>query len=137
MSELNLTNLQKAVLSLDTSIAVLRRKQQVATPDDEMDVLRAGVIQNFEFTYEIAWKAIRRWLMVNISPSVVESITRRELYILAADNGLIDYEKVWMGFNVARNSTSHNYDDAAAADVLVSALSFNDEVKKLLENLEK
>jgi nucleotidyltransferase substrate binding protein (TIGR01987 family) len=130
-------NLSNAVKSLDNSIKVYESEKAIDENSLKLDVIAAGVIQNFEFTYELAWKTIRKWLAFNISPSAVDDITRRELYILAVDYGLISNEKSWLDFNAARNNTSHNYDEVVADDTLAAAQKFNIEAKKLLENLQK
>ena len=63
---LELDGLRRAVHSLGSAIAVIREKQ--ASPeasDAELEVIKAGVIQNFEFTYELCWKFMKRWLEEN------------------------------------------------------------------------
>ena len=67
------------------------------------DTVRDGVIQRFEFTFDLAWKPLQ-------FPKQV----LREAY--AAE--LIDDERLWLDMLDARNSTSHIYDDRQAAAVM-------------------
>ena len=57
-----LTQLEKSHASLQRSIAVFERVSPGADTD-LIDTTRAGVIQNFEVTYEQSWKVLRGWMM--------------------------------------------------------------------------
>src|SRR5213075_2770220 len=61
MSKLDLTPLSRAVARLDEGLA---RHQQ--SPNDEQ--LRDGLIQRFEFTYEVCHKLLKRYLE-SVSPT--------------------------------------------------------------------
>jgi len=64
---LDLTAIEKAQKSLSDSLSVLNDKSFIdkLTPQ-QFHTIRAGVIQNFEFTYKLSWKFIKRWLENNI-----------------------------------------------------------------------
>ena len=134
---LDLTSLYKSINSLDKAIHVYK-KESIAndTDSDLMQTLRAGVIQNFEFTYELCWKFMKRWLDENIGSTVADGVTRRELFRLSAENKLITDVDKWMEFHRSRNLTSHTYDCETADEVLVYALQFLSYAKEFLKNLE-
>jgi nucleotidyltransferase substrate binding protein (TIGR01987 family) len=134
---LELTSLRKAMQSMQNAL-------QVASPDElekfekeQAEVLKAGVIQNFEFSYEICWKFMRRWLKENLSPAVTDGITRRELFRMAAEQRLIEDVEQWMRYHDARNLSSHTYLPEIADDVYRSAFAFHDAARKFLEALEE
>ena len=104
--------------------------------NDLQDAIKAGVIQNFEFTYEMAWKFIKRWLEKNYGSTYVDGVTRRELFRLAAESHLIVDVDEWMLYHRARNQTSHTYDKLIAAEVYLQALVFLSVVKALYQQLQ-
>lgn len=135
---LDLSSLQKAVGSLERAIRVSTKNQNNKAVDvDQEEVIRAGVIQNFEFTYELCWKFIKRWLELNASSAtVIESITRKELFRRANASQLIDDMDNWMEYHEARNETSHIYNHDKAHDIFEVAKNFLNDAKQLLAILE-
>jgi len=137
MGELDLTALRKAAQALKRAAAVWEGLTPVQQIKDIGETVRAGVIQSFEFTYELCWKFMRRWLEMNIAPDAADGVSRRELFRLSAEQKLIDDVDIWMEFHTARNITSHVYDEEKAALVLEKALSFYTYAALLLERLEE
>jgi nucleotidyltransferase substrate binding protein (TIGR01987 family) len=101
----------------------------------QQETFRSGIIQNFEITYELCWKAMKRWIEENVSPDVLFGVPRIELFRRAAENGLIDSIENWMTFHQARNSTSHIYSAAIAAEVYDIAVRFIPDAETFLENI--
>ncbi len=133
---LDLSALEKTTLSLSQSLKVFHQYAHTA-PEDLKQTLQAGVIQNFEFTYEVCWKFMKRWLTENLGKTAVEGLSRQELFRLAAEYKLIDTVPLWMQFHRARNETSHTYDLKTANEVFEVAQSFLPEAQKLLLNLSQ
>ena len=77
------------------------------------DTVRDGVIQRFEFTFDLAWKSLKEYMQDQgaTTPLQFPKQVLREAY--AAE--LIDDERLWLDMLDARNSTSHIYDRQAAA----------------------
>lgn len=134
--KLDLTSLKKAVNSLETALIISGRRIKGFPIDAEELVLRAGVIQNFEFTFELCWKFMQRSLEEQFGEDL-EKRTRRDMYRIAAEKGLIDTELAWVGFHEARNKTAHIYDEDVAQEVFVKAKEFLEYAKTFLEKLEK
>jgi nucleotidyltransferase substrate binding protein (TIGR01987 family) len=135
---LELSSLEKAINSFARAVKVCTEKiADENVPQDELETIKAGVIQNFEFTYELCWKFMKRWIEQNISLSAADGVTRRELFRMSAENFLIDDVDEWMEFHQARNLTSHIYDADVAENVLDASLRFLPIAKHLKDSLEK
>ncbi len=134
---LELTNLRNSLQSLTDLLAVAENDERMERLSEiERNGIRAGVIQNFETTYEIAWKLIRRWLNTHVGPGIADGVTRRDLFRLAAENRLILDVDLWMDHHNARNATSHIYDQEEAEQVYKATLNFAHDAQRLLETLE-
>jgi nucleotidyltransferase substrate binding protein (TIGR01987 family) len=100
------------------------------------EAIRAGVIQHFEFTYELSWKFVKRWLETNIGRYSADGVSRRELFRMVAENRLIHDVDVGMRYHAARNNTSRTYNPSMAAEVYAVSLGFADDAGLLLAALE-
>ena len=134
---LDLSSLKKAVKSLKIAVSVaISAEQEEKSSEDLIKTLKAGVIQNFEFTFELSWKMIRRWIQINLSPEAAEPRTKKDLFRIAAQNGLIEDPQIWFQFHEARNLTAHTYDEENAETVYRQAVKFSSDADKLLTELE-
>jgi nucleotidyltransferase substrate binding protein (TIGR01987 family) len=98
----------------------------------QTDLERAGTIQYFEFTYELAWKTMRRVLKARGRDLNSPKPVLRE----AALEGLIDDPEAWFGFLGARNETVHTYQKAVADRIFSELALFEAEVAKLIARLK-
>lgn len=136
--KLDLTSFKKALLSLEKSVKLSQRKiKDPNIPQDEIDTIKAGVIQNFEFTYELSWKFIQHWLKENYSAEESEHpVTRKELFRQAAAAFLICDPLPWFEYSEKRNLTSHTYDEDTAETVYQTAIKFLPDSQYLYKQLE-
>lgn len=136
---LDLGGLQQAVAALGRT---LERSKDVAfmSAQDEItrNAIRAGVIQHFEFTYELCWKFMQRWLQNNVSPEEATHFrSRKDLFRLAAQKGLIADPLPWFDHAEARNLTAHTYNVDTAQTVWLAAGRFFTDARDFLERLER
>ena len=116
-------NYLKAVQRLDEANIEYRKH-----PDN--DVIRDGLIQRFEFTFELAWKASKEYLMDQGFSNDLHF--PKQVLRAAYENHMIDDEAVWLKMLSSRNSSSHIYDDRVAAAIAKDiATSFLPVLKKL------
>lgn len=138
MSTLDLSALRSAMASLDDGLAVVGDSNWFSQQDERVrNTLVAGVIQNFEFVYEISVKMLRRQLEAEAdTPSEIDQAGFRDLLRLAAEKGLISDVEAWFGFRQMRNITAHTYDHAKAQQVYQGTQAFLTHARRLLLQLE-
>ena len=134
---LDLSSLRKAVGALRRALKVASSQIKGKVNTDNEEVIRAGVIKNFEFTYELCWKFIKRWLEKNVGGPEIDGVTRKELFRMAAESRLIDHVTRWFKYHAARNETAHTYDPAKADAIYSTAKLFAADAEALLRELEK
>lgn len=83
----------------------------------ESTVVRDGVIQRFEFTFELAWKSLKEYME---DQGAEHMQFPKQVFKKAYAAGLISGEEIWLDMLAARNVTSHIYDDAQAAQILAA-----------------
>ena len=107
---LELSGLKQAIASLAQAIHLAKNM-----PDNiEFDIVRDSVIQRFEYTYELSWKLLQRWIKVNVSPEESDPRTKKDLFRLAAKKKMIADPTAWFGFAEARNTVAHTYNEDKA-----------------------
>ncbi len=99
-------NLRKAVERLSEGILELQANQS--------SIVRDGVIQRFEFTTELAWKATREYLM---DQGFVDINSPKSVMKEAFSYGLITDDKIWVQLLNDRNLTSHIYKEEIADEI--------------------
>jgi nucleotidyltransferase substrate binding protein (TIGR01987 family) len=126
-------NDQKLILtSFRTALDTLEK----IVPLEETDIVRDATIQRFEYTYELAWKMIKRHLEWSGAVEA-DSLPRKELFREAARVKLIEDAEVWFEYHQARNQTSHTYEEKTAREVYQVAKRFAVDARKLLLELER
>ncbi len=134
---LDLSSLKNAVSSLKQALNVAHDSVFMnGLNQAQQETIRAGVIQNFEFTYELCWKFIQRWIRANVSQEDASSVTRKDLFRIAAQRGLIQEPQKWFDYSESRNMTSHTYDREQAESVFEAATKFIEEAESLLKQRE-
>ncbi|MEI0530769.1 nucleotidyltransferase substrate binding protein [Brachyspira pilosicoli] len=77
---------------------------------EELSLLeKEGVVQRFEYTYELAWKTLKDYLEYNGSLNNVD-ISPRNIFKEAYLANIIKNEDVFIDMMLSRNLLSHTYD---------------------------
>ncbi len=128
---LDLTSLESAVQRLGEGLA--RYEKTVADTQ-----IRDGLIQRFEFTYELSHKMLKRYLeSVSPSPEEVDRMAFADLVRSGNEQGLLvgDWES-WKSYRTMRGKTSHVYNEGVALDVVEGIPAFLREAEFLLKQLQ-
>lgn len=75
-----------------------------------------GVIQRFEYTWELAWKMLNDYL--EHEGVVFDKITPKSVIITAIQSKIIADREIWMQALDDRNKMSHQYDQSIYAHVI-------------------
>ena len=135
--KLDFTALKKALISLSEAIESTANNQFMqGLTASQRRTMRAGVIQNFEFSYELSWKMLLRQLKMEEGAEAVAVLSRKALYRLAAQKQLLDDVEGWFVFHWARSETSHTYDEETAEEVYAITLQFLPLAEKLWQKLD-
>ncbi len=106
-------NYRKALARLGEAVALAEEREL-------SDLEQQGLIQGFEFTFDLAWKTLQDYLRHhnrpnnNGGPSVI--ITQ------ALEDGIIEGEDEWKAMKKSRDLTSHSYDGETADDIAENIL---------------
>lgn len=127
---LDLTPLNNAVQRLKEGLA----RYLEDTSDTQ---IRDGLIQRFEFTYELSHKMLKRYLeATSANPTEFDSAEFQYLIRSGNEQGLLlSAWPEWRKFRDMRSKTSHTYDEDTALEVVAGIPQFLDESSYLLQQL--
>ena len=128
--QLDLTPLDNAIARLDEGWTRYQR--------DVSDIqIRDGLIQRFEFTYEISHKMLRRFLeLTSANPTEFDGMAFQDMIRTGNERGLLlgDWP-AWRKYREMRSRTSHTYDEEVAIEVVKGIPAFQREAAHLLQRL--
>ena len=129
---LDITSLGNAVRRLREGLERYKRE-----PTDEQ--IRDGLIQRFEFTYEVTHKMLKRYLKETAaSPDEIDRMPFADLVRSGNAQGLLrDDWPVWRRFREMRARTSHTYDAKVASQVASAIPGFLEEAEHFYAELQR
>lgn len=97
--------------NFNKAMSHLEKAMEVSSPDM---LQRAGIIQLFEMSFELAWKMLKDYL----EDQGFEAVQTPRLALKKAfEVQLIQDGHGWMEMLIDRNLTTHTYDEQKAADM--------------------
>lgn len=103
--------------------------------DEKDDLLRDGIIQRFEFTFELAWKTLK---FIFEEEGLIGLNSPKSVLKEAFSAELIDNEVVWLNMLKDRNSTVHIYSEQVAKKICNNIQEvYSYELKRLVDKIEE
>jgi nucleotidyltransferase substrate binding protein (TIGR01987 family) len=100
----SVVNFKRAFANLERSLA-----HPITEPRDQ-----SGIIKDFEMTYELSWKALKKKLIEQGH----QTLGAKDVYTKSYQLGFLSNEKVWLAMIEDRNLTSHVYDETSAMQII-------------------
>jgi nucleotidyltransferase substrate binding protein (TIGR01987 family) len=125
------------IRSLEKAVDRLREGFDRYQRDITDTQIRDGLIQRFEFTYELSHKMLKRYLEATAaSPEQYDAMPFPDLIRSANEQGLLlgDWPR-WRAYREMRAKTSHTYDEEVAVAVVGGIPDFLREAVHLRDQL--
>jgi len=111
--------------------ALNRLKEALAA--EKNDFTRDSAIQRFEFTLDLSWKALKTLLEEKYG---VVCTSPKGCFREAFEQGLIDYNEIWLKMVDWRNETVHTYREEFAENLYNSLPETTEAFEKLFAVLK-
>ena len=119
-------NYQKALVTLTNAVELSETREL-------SDLEKQGMIQGFEFTFEMAWNVMKDFLEEQGITGIIGS---KGAIRHAFDKGLIEDGQVWMDMIKDRNLASHIYDEETAEHLFTAIVTvYYHQFNSLLEKM--
>jgi nucleotidyltransferase substrate binding protein (TIGR01987 family) len=130
--KLDITSFANAVRRLREDLV---RYERDATDEQ----IRDGLIQRFEFTYELSHKVLRRFLKeIAASPDEIDRLPFADLIRTGSAQRLLRGDwPAWRDFREMRAQTGHMYDTKVAVQVASAISAFLEEAEHLCAELQR
>lgn len=106
-------NYRKALARLGEAVALAEER-------DLSDLEQQGLIQGFEFTFDLAWKTLQDYLRHHKRPN--DNGGPNVIIEQALADGIIKGDEVWKTMKKSRDLTSHSYNGETADDIAENIL---------------
>lgn len=130
-----MSKLESKLSNLNQALQRLKEAVEEFKQPNASDVVRDGVIQRFEFTYELAWKTTKVYLE---DIGIVDINSPKAIIKEAYAQRLITNEDNWLLMLKDRNMTSHMYKEEMVVGIAERICSsYIKELELLLQKLQK
>lgn len=106
-------------------------KFELFRANDKTEQEKAGIIQAFEYCFDLSWKTMKR--LLETRGKIANS--PREAFRMAALEGFIDDPELWFDLLKKRNITTHTYNQKTADEVIGICSLFSEQIKLFLRNI--
>ncbi len=106
-------------------------KREQFISDGYGDVYLDLAVKRFEFTYEMAWKAIKRYIQY----LGLDCKSPRSCIMEAYTQSMIENEAAWLDMIEMRNRTSHTYDESEVSELLDKLVKYEEAFTSLKNHI--
>lgn len=128
---LDISSLEKAIVRLEEGLTRYRK-------DISDTQIRDGLIQRFEFTYELSHKTLKRYLeSASPTPEEYDGMPFQDIIRTGSEQSLLlgDWP-AWRKYREMRSKTSHTYDEDVALEVVAGIPTFLEEASYLRDQVK-
>ena len=136
--KLDLTSFERAIFQLNQSLSYY--ESDLAKQDKGVKLqFRMACIQAFEYTYELSYKMLKRYLeMSEATSEAIDSMAFPELIRTGSERGLLRSDwSCWKQYREVRNITAHTYNDLKAEAAFSVIPDFLEEAEYLFQKLQE
>ena len=98
------------------ALATVKNAVELAESRKLSDLEKQGLIQGFEFTFELAWNVMKDYLE---EQGIIGIIGSKNAFRHAFNKNLIEDGQTWLDMIRDRNLASHSYDEETAEELAV------------------
>lgn len=134
-----MSNIRLDLTPMERAITRLREGLERYQKDITDTQIRDGLIQRFEFTYEISHKMLKRFLEVtSANPAEFDNMSFQDLIRSSNERSLLLGDWLsWKKYRDMRAKTSHTYDEDVALEVVAGIPAMLEEAEYLLSKLRE
>ncbi len=127
INELKTIRWQQRFQNLDKASSQLARGLAIKQPSE---IERQGIIQSFEFTFELSWKTLKDYLEAQgVICQFPREVIKKSFQYQIIPNG-----EIWLDMLGKRNLLAHTYDENLALEAYrLIKQHFAPEIKKLVQ----
>ena len=130
-----ITRYQEKLSDFNKALNRLNEAIEESKNNTKSTTLKDGVIQRFEFCYEICWKVMKMYLE---NEGIEEAKSPRSTFREAFKVELIDDGEAWIDMLKDRNLTSHVYDEEMAIEIYEKIITkYYHQMQEMCSKLKK
>ena len=118
--EQRFSNYNKALAKLTLAIDYIQKSKKLDDVENVLeDILKEGLIQRFEYTFELSWNVMKDYAYYQGNADVSGS---RDAIRFAFSSQLIEKGELWMEMIKSRVKTSHTYNEETAQEIFLKII---------------
>lgn len=110
-----MTKLENKYENFGNAVNRLNEANVAYKRNSDNDIYQDALIKRFEFTFELAWKTLREFMLDQ--GYSLEILSPKGVILFAWREGIISNEELWLDMLQSRNMSAHDYGRELSADI--------------------